>query len=55
MKKLIVSVLLANLLAACASQKQISEIEDKLFPAVEISDIEAGTVSVPNPVIPTSL
>lgn len=47
MKKLLVSVMLANLLAACASQKQTSEIEDKLFPIVEISDIEAGTISAP--------
>ncbi|MDO8811609.1 MAG: hypothetical protein Q7J38_06230 [Gallionella sp.] len=42
MKKLLVSLLLANMLAACASQKQMSEIEDKLFPAVEISGIGAG-------------
>lgn len=47
MKQLIVSVLLVNLLAACASQKQMSQIEEKLFPAIEISGIEAGTVAVP--------
>jgi peptidoglycan-associated lipoprotein len=45
MKKLLVSVLLLNLLAACASQKPISEIENRLFPAIEVSGVETGIVS----------
>lgn len=48
MKKILVSVLLVNLMTACASQKPMGEVEKKLFPVVDVSGMESSTVSAEN-------